>query len=158
VIQAVVDPFESPMPAKITVERAAHFAQSLIRGEPNREKIVLTVLADKVRSDVGAMEVVAVAEREHQSRWRFERRTAHQGIPRADLSPGDALAGVLSRRPAKIKRRRSPGATTSDAVRSQLLRPVVRVNVERHDVVQIARQTRNRRHNAWRAGPTPLAS
>jgi len=53
VIQAVVDPFESPMPAKITVERAAHFAQSLIRGEPNREKILLTVLADKVRSDGG---------------------------------------------------------------------------------------------------------
>jgi len=37
------------MPAKVTMEQAAHFAQSLIRGEPNREKIALTVLADKVR-------------------------------------------------------------------------------------------------------------
>jgi len=26
-----------------------HFAESLIRGEPNRERIALTVLADKVR-------------------------------------------------------------------------------------------------------------
>ena len=49
VVQAVVDPFEPPMPAKVTMEQAAHFAQSLIRGEPNREKIALTVLADKVR-------------------------------------------------------------------------------------------------------------
>jgi hypothetical protein len=26
-----------------------HFAESLLRGEPNRERIALTVLADKVR-------------------------------------------------------------------------------------------------------------
>jgi pyruvate dehydrogenase (quinone)/pyruvate oxidase len=48
-VEAVVDPFEPPMPAKITVEQARKFAQSLVRGEPNREKIALTVLADKVR-------------------------------------------------------------------------------------------------------------
>jgi pyruvate dehydrogenase (quinone)/pyruvate oxidase len=49
IVQAVVDPLEPPMPAKVTVKQMAHFAESLIRGEPNREKIALTVLADKVR-------------------------------------------------------------------------------------------------------------
>jgi pyruvate dehydrogenase (quinone)/pyruvate oxidase len=49
IVQGVVDPLEPPMPAKVTVKQMAHFAESLIRGEPNREKIALTVLADKVR-------------------------------------------------------------------------------------------------------------
>jgi len=49
IVEAVVDPFEPPMPPKVTVEQAAKFAQSLSRGEPNREKIALTVLSDKVR-------------------------------------------------------------------------------------------------------------
>ena len=49
VIEAVVDPFTPPMPPKVTVEQATHFAESLIKGEPNREKIALTVLSDKVR-------------------------------------------------------------------------------------------------------------
>jgi pyruvate dehydrogenase (quinone) len=48
-VEAVVDPFEPPMPPKITADQAAKFAQALIKGEPNREKIVLTVLSDKVR-------------------------------------------------------------------------------------------------------------
>ena len=37
------------MPPKVTVEQTAHLAKSLIRGEPNREKIAMTILADKVR-------------------------------------------------------------------------------------------------------------
>jgi pyruvate dehydrogenase (quinone) len=45
----VVDPFEPPLPAKITLDQAKKFAQSLLRGEPNRETIALTVLRDKVR-------------------------------------------------------------------------------------------------------------
>jgi pyruvate dehydrogenase (quinone)/pyruvate oxidase len=49
IVQGVVDPFEPPMPAKVTLKQVAHFAESLIRGEPNREKIALTVLADRVR-------------------------------------------------------------------------------------------------------------
>ncbi len=49
VIEAVVDGNEPPMPPKITREQAKKFAQSLLRGEPNREKIALTVLSDKVR-------------------------------------------------------------------------------------------------------------
>ena len=49
IVQAVVDPFEPPLPAKITLEQAKNFAKSLVRGEPNREKIALTVLGDRVR-------------------------------------------------------------------------------------------------------------
>ncbi|HYV07011.1 MAG TPA: pyruvate oxidase, partial [Blastocatellia bacterium] len=49
VLQAAVDPFEPPMPAKVKAEQALHFAESLARGEPNRKKIVLTTLSDQVR-------------------------------------------------------------------------------------------------------------
>jgi pyruvate dehydrogenase (quinone) len=49
VVEALVDPFEPPLPAKVTLEQAAHFAKSLVRGEPNRERIALTVLSDTVR-------------------------------------------------------------------------------------------------------------
>jgi pyruvate dehydrogenase (quinone) len=49
VIEAVVDPNEPPMPPHITRDQAMKFAESLVRGEPNRNKIALTVLSDKVR-------------------------------------------------------------------------------------------------------------
>ncbi len=49
VVEAVVDPFEPPLPPKVNAKQAAHFAESLAKGEPNRGKIALTVLADKVR-------------------------------------------------------------------------------------------------------------
>ena len=49
IVEAVVDPLAPPMPAKVTVEQAAKFAESLARGEPNRPKIAWTVLSDKVR-------------------------------------------------------------------------------------------------------------
>jgi pyruvate dehydrogenase (quinone)/pyruvate oxidase len=52
VVQGIVDPFEPPLPGKITVDQATKFAQSLLRGEPNREKIAWTVLADRVREMV----------------------------------------------------------------------------------------------------------
>jgi pyruvate dehydrogenase (quinone)/pyruvate oxidase len=48
-LQANVDPFEPPMPANITMSQAAKFAESLARGEPNRVKIALTALSDRVR-------------------------------------------------------------------------------------------------------------
>jgi pyruvate dehydrogenase (quinone)/pyruvate oxidase len=48
-IEAVVDPFEAPMPAKVTFDQAVKFAESLARGEPNTKKIVATQVADKVR-------------------------------------------------------------------------------------------------------------
>src|SRR5690606_16344989 len=40
-VEAIVDPYEPPMPAKIKLEQANHFAESLLRGTPNREKIAL---------------------------------------------------------------------------------------------------------------------
>jgi pyruvate dehydrogenase (quinone) len=49
ILQAIVDPFEPPLPGKIKAEQAVHFAEALARGEPNRKKLVLTVASDKVR-------------------------------------------------------------------------------------------------------------
>lgn len=49
VVEAVVDPFVPPMPPKITLEQAAKFAEALAKGTPNRDRIALTVLSDKVR-------------------------------------------------------------------------------------------------------------
>jgi pyruvate dehydrogenase (quinone) len=49
IVEAVVDPFEPPMPPKITLDQASKFAQSLAKGQPHRGKIALTVLSDKVR-------------------------------------------------------------------------------------------------------------
>jgi pyruvate dehydrogenase (quinone)/pyruvate oxidase len=49
VIEAVVDPNEPPMPPKVTRDQAVKFAKSLLRGEPNRDKIALTAISDKVR-------------------------------------------------------------------------------------------------------------
>jgi len=49
IIEATVDPFEPPMPPKVTVQQATKFAEALAKGTPHRNKIALTVLADKVR-------------------------------------------------------------------------------------------------------------
>jgi pyruvate dehydrogenase (quinone) len=49
ILQAAVDPFEPPLPAKVKAEQALHFAESLARGEPNRKKIALTTISDRVR-------------------------------------------------------------------------------------------------------------
>jgi pyruvate dehydrogenase (quinone)/pyruvate oxidase len=49
VLQAVVDPLEPPLPSKVNAKQAVHFAESLAKGEPNRKKIALTALSDKVR-------------------------------------------------------------------------------------------------------------
>ena len=48
-LEAVVDPFEPPMPAKITLKQASKFAEALARGEPQRMDIAMTVLSDSVR-------------------------------------------------------------------------------------------------------------
>jgi pyruvate dehydrogenase (quinone)/pyruvate oxidase len=49
IVQALVDPYEPPLPAKITARQAMHFAEALVRGEPNRSRIALTAVSDKVR-------------------------------------------------------------------------------------------------------------
>jgi pyruvate dehydrogenase (quinone)/pyruvate oxidase len=48
-VEAVVDPYEPPLPPKIKAKQALHFAESLARGEPRRMHIVTTVLEDKVK-------------------------------------------------------------------------------------------------------------
>jgi len=48
-VEAIVDPLVPPMPAKVTLDQATKFAESLARGEPNRSQIAWTVLSDKVR-------------------------------------------------------------------------------------------------------------
>jgi len=48
-IEAIVDPNEPPMPAKITAKQALHFVESLARGTPDRRKIVETLTAHRVR-------------------------------------------------------------------------------------------------------------
>jgi pyruvate dehydrogenase (quinone)/pyruvate oxidase len=48
-IEAVVDPFEPPLPASVSLKQAARFGESLARGEPNRSRIALTIASDKVR-------------------------------------------------------------------------------------------------------------
>jgi pyruvate dehydrogenase (quinone) len=47
-VEAVVDPFEPPMPPKVKPEQALHMAASLARGEPNRERIGLTLFRNAV--------------------------------------------------------------------------------------------------------------
>ena len=49
VIEAVVDPNEPPMPPKITARQAAHFAESLAKGTPDRKRIIEDILEDKIR-------------------------------------------------------------------------------------------------------------
>ena len=52
VIEAIVDPNEPPMPAKIKPEQALHFAEAMARGEPDRARIISSILKDKVREIV----------------------------------------------------------------------------------------------------------
>jgi pyruvate dehydrogenase (quinone) len=47
-LEAVVDPFEPPMPSQIKAKQAAHLAKALMRGEPHRTRIALTLFRDKV--------------------------------------------------------------------------------------------------------------
>lgn len=49
VIEAVVDPNEPPMPPKVTARQAAHFVESMVRGTPDRRKILEAVMGSKVR-------------------------------------------------------------------------------------------------------------
>ncbi len=51
-VEAVVDPYEPPMPPKATLKQMAHLAESLARGQPARGKIALTIASDVVREIV----------------------------------------------------------------------------------------------------------
>jgi pyruvate dehydrogenase (quinone)/pyruvate oxidase len=48
-VEAIVDPYEPPMPPRIKPKQALHFAESLARGQPRRMKIATTILEDRVR-------------------------------------------------------------------------------------------------------------
>jgi pyruvate dehydrogenase (quinone) len=48
VVDAIVDPYEPPMPAQVTADQAIKLAKSLARGEPNRVRIAQTLFRDKV--------------------------------------------------------------------------------------------------------------
>jgi len=52
VVEAIVDPYEPPMPPKIKPEQALHLAEALAKGEPARSKIIKTVLEDKIKEMV----------------------------------------------------------------------------------------------------------
>ncbi|HKL63985.1 MAG TPA: thiamine pyrophosphate-requiring protein, partial [Woeseiaceae bacterium] len=51
-IEAVVDPHEPPLPPGISAEDAKNFGEALLKGQPNRRKIALTAISDKVREMV----------------------------------------------------------------------------------------------------------
>jgi pyruvate dehydrogenase (quinone)/pyruvate oxidase len=48
VVEVYVDPFEPPMPPKVTVKQAMHFAEALASGQPNGGKIAMTLFRDKL--------------------------------------------------------------------------------------------------------------
>ena len=47
-VEVVVDPFEPPMPPKVSVEQALHFAEALAKGQPAGGRIALTLFRDKL--------------------------------------------------------------------------------------------------------------
>ncbi len=49
VVDCIVDPYEPPLPPKITAKQARKFAESLVKGEPNRAKIIEVIGKDKIR-------------------------------------------------------------------------------------------------------------
>ncbi len=48
IVEVVVDPFEPPMPSRVTLEQAAHFAEALAKGQPQGGRIALTLFRDKL--------------------------------------------------------------------------------------------------------------
>jgi pyruvate dehydrogenase (quinone)/pyruvate oxidase len=48
-LEAVVDPLTAPLPGSIKASQALHFVESLVKGEPDAEKIFTTAMKDKAR-------------------------------------------------------------------------------------------------------------
>lgn len=48
-VECVTDQYEPPMPAEATPKQGLHLAEALARGEPNGERIALTMFRDKLR-------------------------------------------------------------------------------------------------------------
>ena len=49
VLEALVDPLTAPMPGSVNSKQALHFVESLVRGEPDAQKIFTTAMKDKAR-------------------------------------------------------------------------------------------------------------
>ena len=47
-VEAIVDPYEPPMPARVKLDQALKMAKALARGEPHRGRIALTLFRDKI--------------------------------------------------------------------------------------------------------------
>lgn len=47
-VEAVVDPYEPPMPPRLDLKQAENMAKALARGEPHRGRIALTLFRDKL--------------------------------------------------------------------------------------------------------------
>jgi pyruvate dehydrogenase (quinone)/pyruvate oxidase len=52
VVDCEIDPHEPPMPPKVKFGQAKEFAKALVKGEPYRGKIALTIASDKVRETI----------------------------------------------------------------------------------------------------------
>ncbi len=63
VVEAVVDPNEPPLPAKITSEQAKALGQALARGEEHRRRIGLTIGRQMVDERTFAASPYGVTER-----------------------------------------------------------------------------------------------
>ena len=48
-VEALIDPYEAPMPGHITSTQAWHFTEAMMRGEKDRWKIIETVVENKMR-------------------------------------------------------------------------------------------------------------
>ena len=49
VVQAVIDPYEPPLPGNVTVKQAIKFGEALLRGQKDRWEIIKAVAEDKIR-------------------------------------------------------------------------------------------------------------
>ncbi|MGZ8422693.1 MAG: pyruvate oxidase, partial [Nitrospira sp.] len=52
VVQAVIDPFEPPLPGKITTAQAWQFVKAVARGTEDRWALMKTVVENKIREVV----------------------------------------------------------------------------------------------------------
>ena len=48
-IDALIDPYEAPMPGHVTSEQAWHFAEAMLRGDKDRWNIIKTVVKNQIR-------------------------------------------------------------------------------------------------------------
>jgi len=49
VVEAIIDPYEPPLPGNVTMKQAVKFGEALLRGQKNRWDIIKTVAEDKIR-------------------------------------------------------------------------------------------------------------